>query len=67
MMGRLLARGEAAGRAAQRRRLEEIAGAMREMGLAAEINADSVRFGGRRMVRRWLADPLLRFAGRIAS
>lgn len=67
MMGRLLARAETAARAAQRRRLEEIAGAIREIGVAAEIDADSVRFGGRRMVKRWLADPMLRFAGRIAS
>lgn len=67
MMAALRARAEAIGRAAQRRRLEDIAATIRDSGLAAEVGPDSVRFSGRSLVRQWLSDPLLRFAGRIEA
>ncbi len=67
MMEKLLARADGIARAAQRKRLEQIAATMRDEGLGAEAGADSVTLRGRRLARRWLGDPLLRFAGRIGA
>jgi hypothetical protein len=63
----LLVRAETLARAAQRRRLQQIAAGLRGSGVAVETTADSVVIRGRRLVQRWLSDPLLRFAGRIAA
>jgi hypothetical protein len=65
MMEKLSDRADAIVRAMQRKRLEQIAATMRERGFAVEIGPDSVAARGRRLVSRWLADPLLRFAGRM--
>jgi hypothetical protein len=65
MMEKFLGRVEAIARAAQAKRLEQIAASMRERGLAVEVGPDSVAARGRRLVSRWLGDPLLRFAGRM--
>jgi hypothetical protein len=67
MMESLIARADRIARAAQRKRLEQIAGSLRDRGLAVEAGQESVTVRGRRMAQRWLADPLLRFAGRYAG
>jgi len=64
MMERLLARAEAAGRGAQGSRIERIATRLREAGVSVVASADSIVCSGRGLSRRWLADPLLRFAAR---
>jgi hypothetical protein len=63
----LLIRAESIARAAQRRRLEQIAARFRGRGIAVEVGTESVILRGRRLVHRWLADPLLRFAGRSGA
>jgi hypothetical protein len=63
----LLVRAERIAAAAQRRRLEEIAAAVRARGLFAEAGSSAVVIRGRALVKRWLGDPLLRFAGRSAA
>lgn len=65
MMAALLARADKLARAAQRARLEQIAGSMGDRGLRIETRVDSIVIGGRGLVRRWLGDPLFRFAGRL--
>jgi hypothetical protein len=67
MMEALLARADTLARAAQRRRLEEIASSMQARGFAAQIATDSVTCRGRALVRQWLGDPLLRFTGRSGA
>jgi len=67
MMSRLIARAETIGRSEQRRRLQRIAAGLQNTGMAIESGADSVNCRGRGAVRRWLADPLLRFAGRLSA
>lgn len=67
MMRALEARAEALARRAERRKLEEIAGAFRANGLVAEVRANTVVTRGRAVLRTWLSDPLLRFAGRKAA
>ena len=67
MMERLMERGQRIARAAQERRLQEIAATLRERGLAAQVGSESVVFRGRRLVQRWLADPLVRFAAGVRS
>jgi len=67
MMDKLMARAEAVARAAQRRRLEEIAGSFRSRGIQVEAGADSLAVRARGLARRWLGDALLRFAGRGAA
>lgn len=67
MMDGLMRRAEAVARAAQGRRLERIAERLRSQGLAAAIAADSVTCRGRIAVQKWLADPLVRFVGRMSE
>jgi hypothetical protein len=67
MMENLLARADGIARAAQRKRLDQIAATIRDQGLGAEAGADSVTLRGRRLARRWLGDPSLRFAGRSVA
>lgn len=64
MMERLMARAEAAGRGARRRRIEQIAARFREAGVTTVTDLETVRCSGRGLARRWLSDPLLRFASR---
>ena len=65
MMNALLARGAAIARAAQGRRLERIVDGLRAAEVQAETTSDSVAGLGRQLVRRWLSDPAIRFAGRL--
>lgn len=67
MIAKLVARAERVARAEQMRRLDGIAGALRQAGVAAEAGADSLRCEGRQLKKRWLADPLFRFAARITT
>lgn len=67
MMERLMVRAQALGANAQRRRLEQIASSFRGRGFAAEVVTDSVICRGRNLLKQWVGDPLLRFAGRIGS
>lgn len=62
----LLVRAEAIARAAQRRRLAEIGASIGAKDLRVETRADSITIRGKKIVRRWLSDPLLRFASRSA-
>jgi hypothetical protein len=64
MMYGLLVRADDLARAAQRRRLEQIAAEMRAHRLVAEVTNNSVLCRGRGLVQRWLGDPALRFLGR---
>lgn len=64
MMDGLIARGGTIARAAQRHRLEQIAASVRERGLRAELGEESVTIIGRKLVSRWLGDPLMRFIGK---
>lgn len=63
MMEKLLDRGQALARDAQRRKLGDVAGQLRSMfgASAVQIENDQVLISGRGIVRRWLADPNLRF------
>ena len=65
MMEKLIERADAAGRGAQRRLIEQIAAQVRQAGLTAVAGTESIVCSGRGVARRWLADPLLRFAARI--
>lgn len=67
MMEALLARADALARAAQRRRLEQIASALTGRGFATEIGAESVICRGKMLVQQWIGDPLLRFLGRSGA
>jgi hypothetical protein len=64
MMGALLERANRIARAAQSVRLQQIATTMRGQGLAAAVDGESVVVRGSKLANRWIADPLLRFAGR---
>jgi len=64
MMQALLARADRIARAAQSARLQQMATTMRTQGLAAAVEDESVVVRGRNLASRWIADPLLRFAGR---
>jgi len=66
MMEALIARSGQIARAAQRQRLEQIAASVRGRGLRAELGEKSVVIIGRRLVSRWLRDPLMRFIGKAA-
>ena len=63
MMETLMKRADGIAREAQRKRIERIASTLREHGLAAEATTDSLIVRGRSILRKWLGDPLLRFAG----
>ena len=63
----LLARARRIAEAAQRRRLEQIAAAVQARGLFAEVRSSVVIVRGAALAKRWLGDPLLRFAGRTAA
>ena len=67
MMSALMARAESVARAAQRRRLEEINESLRISGVSAEVGSDFIAFTGKRLVQRWLGDPVLRFIGMSRS
>jgi hypothetical protein len=43
---------------------ERIAGAVRDMGVVAEIEGEAVRLSGRDIRRRWMDEARLRDAGR---
>lgn len=64
MIERLMERAEAIARRAQSEQLQQIAADLRERGIPAAIGSASVTLRGRRLVQQWLADPLLRFAGK---
>ena len=64
MMERLMTRADGFAHAAQRRRIERIAAAMRAQRIPVETTADSVIVRGRSILHKWLGEPLLRFAGR---
>lgn len=61
-MERLIERTQVIARAAQEQRLQQIAAAMRDQGLAPLVGDDSISVRGRALVKRWLGDPLIRFA-----
>jgi hypothetical protein len=61
MMEKLMARAGGLARAAQSRRVQQIAARLREQGLAFESDGESLVVRGRQLAQRWLADPLLRF------
>lgn len=63
----LLERAQHIAQAAQQRSVARLVSEWRERAPYAEITAssDSVRIAARGIGRRWLADPLLRFAGRF--
>lgn len=64
MMRQLENRARAIARSVQRRRLEDVAHMMEARGFIADVRTDSVASRGRGLVRAWLVDPLLRFAGK---
>ena len=57
-------RGDEIARAAERRKLEEIAAAFRACGIRADVGRNSVVCRGRALLKAWLSDPLVRFATR---
>ncbi|HUG46424.1 MAG TPA: hypothetical protein VMK31_07955 [Sphingomicrobium sp.] len=64
MMRALEQKAQAIARLAERRRLEEVAAAVRARGFVAQVEANAVVSRGRNLLQAWLSDPLLRFAGR---
>ena len=66
-MRALQARAEALAQAAQQRRVEKVAEQWRAALPGASVSAGGaeVTIEARGLARRWLAEPLLRFAGRI--
>lgn len=63
MTSSLMVRAEAIAREAQRRRLEKIIGTLRDEGLSPEAGSDTIACRGKRLVQRWLNEPVLRFIG----
>jgi hypothetical protein len=63
MMGELLKRGEDLARAAQVRRVGQIAARLKELVRGVSIQTDEARVivSGQRLLKRWLIDPQLRF------
>ena len=61
MMERLIDRAGKIGRAAQARRLQQIAAELGASGVKAESDGESVVIRGRALVQRWLSDSRLRF------
>ena len=67
MMEKLVDRVLEIARAEQRTRIERIAADLRDRGIAPAIDADSIRWRGAGAARKWLSDPILRFAGRTSA
>lgn len=67
MMQALAMRGNAIARAAQRKRLSQIAASLSDHGLRVEVAADSIAVSGRGLIQKWLSEPLVRFAGRYGQ
>lgn len=61
MMDRLIERAERIARAAQARRLQQIAAQLGASGMRAQIDGESVVFQARGLAQRWVSDPLVRF------
>ena len=63
MNSRMLRRGEEIARAAQRRRVQQVAAYLRNVLGSASIEVEEARVlvRGRGIVKRWLIDPSLRF------
>jgi hypothetical protein len=63
MMGELLKRGEDLARAAQVRRVGQIAARLKELvrGVSIQTDEAQVIVSGQRLLKRWLIDPQLRF------
>jgi len=63
MMGELLKRGEDLARAAQVRRVGQIASRLKELmrGVSIQTDEAQVIVSGQRLLKRWLIDPQLRF------
>ena len=63
MNARMLRRGEEIARAAQRRKVREVAGYLRAVlgNASVEVEETRVLVRGRGIVKRWLIDPNLRF------
>jgi hypothetical protein len=61
MMEKLIARAGQIARAAQARRLQQIAAELGASGVLAESGGDALAVRGRGVAQRWLSDPLLRF------
>lgn len=68
MIRRLQQRAEAAAGKRQRERIARIVAALEdEADVVAEPGSSGVLLSGRALVRRWLSDPALRFAGTMAK
>lgn len=65
MMEKLLARGGKLAAAAQQRKIGEVAQQLRTMfgSTAVSVEESQVLVRGKRMIKRWLTDPSLRFLG----
>ncbi|OAN64837.1 hypothetical protein [Sphingomonas sp. TDK1] len=65
MLEQLKARGEAGGRARAERVARRLGEAVRERvpGVSVAVEGTRVTLSGRRLWRRWLADPALRWLG----
>lgn len=63
MMERLVSRGDAISREAQRREVQRVAQQLRRIfgSAAVEVEEARVLVRGRGMIKRWLIDPSLRF------
>jgi hypothetical protein len=63
MMEKLLERGQALAGEAQKRKLADVAQQLRAMfgNAAVQVESGQVRVSGRGIMKRWLADPSLRF------
>lgn len=64
-MKQLLKRGEQLARDMERRRLEQIAAGIRDLGVSVASEGSTLVLTGRKLIRRWLSDPALRFVGRL--
>ena len=67
MMDKLIDRAVEIARAKQRKRIERIASDLRDRGISPAVGSDSVSWRGAAAARKWLSDPLLRFAGRTGA
>lgn len=69
MMKRLQERAQEVARRKQRLRVERLVAALeaKVSGVAVEATNSGVILSGRGLVRRWLSDPALRFAGTLSK